>query len=88
MDEISCHTLTAGQINTIINHCAIIHEKDQDFGDIGTLNSPNPNKIELLPNQKIDMEYLSHFSEDEKHDYWQYLISTQNVFLKHLVFVT
>ena len=32
VDEISCDTLRAGQINTRINHCAIIHEEDQDFG--------------------------------------------------------
>ena len=66
MNEISCDTLTAGQINTRINHCAIMHEEDQDFGDIGTLSTPNPGQTEMLPSQKIDMESLSHLSEDEK----------------------
>jgi len=33
VDEISCDTLTPGQINTRINHCAIIHEEDHDFGE-------------------------------------------------------
>jgi len=32
VDEISCDTILAGQINTELDHCAIIHEEDQDFG--------------------------------------------------------
>ena len=36
-------------LNTKIN---IIHEEDQDVGDIGTLNAPNPDQTELLPSQK------------------------------------
>ena len=47
-NEISCDILTADQINTRINHCAIIHEEDQDLGDIGTLDAPNPNQTEML----------------------------------------
>jgi len=41
VEEISCDTISAGQVNTKcgndwrLAHCAIIHEEDQDFGDIG-----------------------------------------------------
>jgi len=66
----------------------IIHEEDQDFGDIGTLDAPNPGQTELLPSQKIDMESLSHLSEDEKARLLEVLDKYQNVFLKHPVFVT
>ena len=65
-DEISCDILTSGQINTRINHCAIIHEEYLDFGDIGILDAPNPNQTELLPSEKVDMKSLSHLSEDER----------------------
>jgi len=34
VEEISCDTISAGQMNTKVNHCAIIHEEYQDFGDI------------------------------------------------------
>jgi len=34
VDDISCDILAAGQINTRINHCAIIHEEDQDLGTL------------------------------------------------------
>jgi len=61
VEEISCDTISAGQINTKVNHCAIIHEEDQDFGDIGILNTPNPDRTELLPSQRNDMESFSSF---------------------------
>ena len=88
VDEISCDTLTAGQINPRINHCAIIHEEDEDFLDIGTLNAPNPCQTELLPSQKIDRESLSHLSEDEKARLLAVLVKYPECFSETPGFVT
>ena len=87
-DEISCDILTSGQINTRINHCAIIHEEYLDFGDIGILDAPNPNQTELLPSQKIDMESLSHLSEDEKARLLAVLVKYPECFSETPGFVT
>jgi len=53
VDEIKCDIISAGRINTRVNHCALIHEEVEDFGDTGILVTPNPGQVELLPNRKL-----------------------------------
>jgi len=41
VDEIVCDTVSAGHAQTRINHCAVIYDDDQDFGEIDVIDA-NP----------------------------------------------
>ena len=86
-NEISCDILTAGQINTKINHCAIIHEKIRILGTLELWMPQIQTKLRCYQVRKLTWSLYLIFLKMKGHDYWQYLISTQNVFLKHPVFV-
>jgi len=65
IEEIVCETISDGHGETKINHCAVIYDDDDDFGDVGILGNPNENtngKTEPLPSQKINLNSLSHLT--------------------------
>ena len=39
VDEIVCDTVVAGHAQTKINHCAVIYDKDHDFGEIDVIDA-------------------------------------------------
>ena len=41
VDKIVCDTVSAGYAQTRINHCAVIYDNDQDFGEIDVTDA-NP----------------------------------------------
>ena len=45
-----------------VGQCAIIYDKDRDFGDIEVINTSHEKGDELPPSQKIDTKKLSHLS--------------------------
>ena len=69
VEEIVCETVLAGHGQTNINHCAIIYDDDNEFGDLEILENPNENtdeKIELLPSQQRDRNSLSHLTAEQQ----------------------
>jgi hypothetical protein len=49
----------------MVNNCAIIFDKDDDFGEVQVLEGQSPS-TELAPSSKIDPAKVSHLSETEK----------------------
>jgi hypothetical protein len=47
-------------------HCAIIYEKDVDFGNITTVDPPFFSLAEPLPSQRIDSDSLKHLQPDQR----------------------
>ena len=47
-------------------HCAIIYEKDVDFGNITTVDPPSFSLAEPLPSQRIDSDNLKHLQPDQR----------------------
>ena len=43
VDEIICDTVTTGHVQTKANHCSVIYEADNDFGEIGVISRDQPN---------------------------------------------
>jgi len=77
VDEIVCDTVSAGHAQTRINHCAVIFDEDHDFGEIDVIDTSGKCEtnddtdsgkiqVETLPSQKIDINSLSHLTEEQQ----------------------
>ena len=73
VDEIVCDTVVAGYAQTKINHCAVIYDKDHDFGEIDVIDAnhkvnsgSDENPAEPLRSQKTDMNSLSHLTKEQQ----------------------
>jgi len=73
VDEIVCDTVSAGHAQTRINHCAVIYDDDQDFGEIDVIeanqkvsNDNGKPQVETMPSQMIDMNLLSHLTKEQQ----------------------
>jgi len=66
VEEVICDTVYAGHVQTKINHCAVICDEDQDFGELYLVDSmsktANEGHVEL-PSQKVDRDPLSHLTK-------------------------
>ena len=74
VDEVCCNhavcsvVTAAATEEAVVNHCAIIHDEDKDFGDI-TVIDPTPKVTDYsLPSQKIDPAKLAHLSEQQREE--------------------
>ena len=73
VDEIVCDTVSAGHAQTRINHCAVIYDDDQDFGEIDVIdanqkvnNDNGKTRVETMPSQMIDLNFLSHLTKEQQ----------------------
>jgi len=67
--DVICDTVAVGHVQTIMNHCAIIYDEDRDFGELWV--TENPTKVdegqpEVPPSQRIDLNSLSHLTEEQR----------------------
>ena len=69
-DIAECSTVTAAAAATaaIVGHCAIVHDEDEDFGDIREINPTSKVTDSSLPSQKIDRAKIAHLSEQQQEE--------------------
>ena len=74
VDEVCCNhavcsvVTAAATEEAVVNHCAIIHDEDKDFGDI-TVIDPTPKVTDYsLSSQKIDLAKLAHLSDQQREE--------------------
>ena len=75
VDEVCCDpavcnvvTSAAATATAVISQCAIIHDEDEDFGDITVIN-PVPKVTDCsLPTQKMDPAKLAHLSDKQREE--------------------
>jgi hypothetical protein len=75
VDEVVCDSVSIcvkTSDDIVCNTCAIIYEKDDDFGGVDVVEIPpvleDSRQNELLPSQKIDHMTLSHLSRRQKQE--------------------
>ena len=67
VNEVIRDTVTTGQEQTRINHCAVIYDDDSDFGSVDVIiNNDQYQQTELLPSQRIDFNTLSRLSPEQR----------------------
>ena len=70
-DPAACTAQTAAAAAgrpTVVNHCAIIHDEDKDFGDITTVSPISEVTNCFLPSEKIDPAKLAHLSDQQREE--------------------
>jgi len=66
-DIAECSTVTAAAATAaVVGHCAIVHDEDEDLGDIGEINPTSKVTDSSLPSQKIDRAKIAHLSEQQQ----------------------
>jgi len=65
--------VSAGHAQTKINRCAVIYDDDQDFGEIDVIdanqkvnNDNGKTRVETMPSQMIDLNFLSHLTKEQQ----------------------
>jgi hypothetical protein len=70
VDEVTCHMLAAcepDQVASVNSSCAIIYERDSDFGNVDVVEPIEPNKqVEHKPSQKVDQVELLHLTSRQR----------------------
>jgi len=55
-------------MTAVVGHCAIVHDEDEDFGDIGEINPTSKVTNSSLPSQKIERHKIAHLSEQQQEE--------------------
>jgi len=61
----SCSATGNSNLSTV-NQCAIIYDKDTDFGNVEVIEPTSEKDVELLPSLQIDPEKLAHLYEQQR----------------------
>ena len=91
VNAVTCDSLIVNAISRGfslgVDTCAVVREEDQDFGHVQFSKPLNTNsESELLPSQRIDLETLSHLSDQQRFELLTLLDWYPNCFSQTLNF--